>query len=69
MPASTSASPLRRTVSGLMSQTMLFMAVPGMPENSTASLTSLVVSTGTFAWMRLALVRMLLFSTKLPSKS
>ena len=46
---------------------MLFMAAPGTPENSTASSTSLVVSTGTLACIKLVLVRMLLFSTGLPS--
>ena len=50
-----------------MSHLMLFMAAPGTPENSTASSTSLVVSTGTLACIKLVLVRMLLFSTGLPS--
>ena len=67
MEPSTSASPLSRTVLGVMSHLMLFMAAPGTPENSTASSTSLVVSTGTLACIKLVLVRMLLFSTGLPS--
>ena len=48
---------------------MLWPATPGTPDSSTARLTSLVVSTGTLAWIRLALVRMLLLSTGLSSLS
>ena len=69
MFSSTSASPMSRTLLGVMVVLMLCPAEPGTPDSSIASETSLVVSTGTLAWIRLALVRILLLSTGLSSLS
>ena len=60
---------MSRTLVGVTVVLMLCAAAPGTPDSFTTRLTSLVVSTGTLAWIRLALVRMLLLSTGLSSLS